>query len=642
MRHNPLPLSRADLMKVESPARYVGGEVNAVVKEEMLEELEKTRRTSFLRFAFCFPDIYEIGMSNLALQILYHVMNEDPHIACERAFSPWLDMDALMREKNVKLYSLETRTPLDQFDVLGFTLGYEMCYTNVLQMLDLSGIPFYSKERGENDPIICCGGPVAYNIEPMADFFDIVMMGEGEEMILEFCEKVREYKLSKETNHPMTRAELLRACDEIEGIYVPSLYECSYDRDVGASIRPKYEGVKTTIKKRIIKDLDKVTYPTNPVVSNMRVVHDRTYLEVFRGCIRGCRFCQAGFVYRPVREKSVDVLCEQGRLLEKNTGYDEMGLLSLSTSDYTEFPELAEKLLDTFEGHHTSLSLPSLRLDSFSLDLMEKVQSTRKSGLTFAPEAGTQRLRDVINKNIREEDIFSSLRLAFQGGWSTVKLYFMLGLPTETDEDVIAIADLASRIEKLYFDVGRETGQRMRRLDITVSTSLFIPKPFTPFQWEKQDSKEELIRKQKLLKDHIRSRNIHYAWHDFDSSVWEVVLARGDRRLSPVLLEGYQKGLFYDAWDDHFKFDQWLEILTSHGLSVDDFARAFSEEETLPWDHVSVGVTKKFLLSERHLAYAEQTTPSCREHCSGCGIACFGVGECFSGRQDNTGKAGES
>ena len=638
MKINPVPLSKSDLMSVESPARYVGGEFNAVIKEDMLDELEKTGKTSYVRFAFCFPDIYEIGMSNLALQILYHVLNESDFVACERAFSPWLDMDKILREKNIPLYSQETKTPLCDFDILGFTLGYEMCFTNVLQMMDLGKIPLLQKDRGEDDPIICCGGPVAYNVEPMADFFDIAMMGEGEEMILELSEKIREYKLSKNTDHPMTRQQLLRNCDEIEGIYVPSLYEVSYnydktsDKPLGANIRPIEDGIKTTIKKRIIKDLDTCTYPTSPVVSNLRVVHDRSYLEVFRGCIRGCRFCQAGFIYRPVREKSVEVLCEQGRQLEKNTGYDEMGLLSLATSDYTRFPELAENLLTTFEGHHTSLSLPSLRLDSFSLDLMEKVQSTRKSGLTFAPEAGTQRLRDVINKNIKEEDIFSALRLAFMGGWSTVKLYFMLGLPTETDEDVLGIADLASRIEKLYYDVGRETGQKMRRLEITVSTSLFIPKPFTPFQWEPQNTKEELMRKQKLLKDHIRSRNIRYAWHDFDSSVWEVVLARGDRRLAPVILEGYKAGHFFDAWDDHFRFNEWVEILEKHGLKIEDFAREYSEEEILPWDHVSVGVNKKFLLSERHKAHEETTTPSCREHCSGCGAATFGVGECFAKR----------
>ncbi len=632
MKNYPVPLSKSDLMSVESPARYVGGEFNAIIKEDMMEEIEKTGKTSYVRFAFCFPDIYEIGMSNLALQILYHVLNESDFVACERAFSPWLDMDKILREKKIPLYSQETKTPLCDFDILGFTLGYEMCFTNVLQMMDLGRIPLLARDRGEDDPVICCGGPVAYNVEPMADFFDIVMMGEGEEMILEVSKKVHEYKLSKSTSTPISRAQLLRNCDEIEGVYVPSLYTVTYDKKTGATVVPADDSVKKVIKKRIITDLDTCSYPTSPVVSNMRVVHDRCYLEVFRGCIRGCRFCQAGFIYRPVREKSVEVLCEQGRQLEKNTGYDEMGLLSLATSDYTEFPALAENLLETFEGHHTSLSLPSLRLDSFSLDLMEKVQSTRKSGLTFAPEAGTQRLRDVINKNIREEDIFSALRLAFMGGWSTVKLYFMLGLPTETDEDVLGIADLAKRIEKLYFDVGRETGQKMRRPDITVSTSLFIPKPFTPFQWEPQNTKEELMRKQSLLKDNLRSRNIHYAWHDFDSSVWEVVLARGDRRLAPVLLEGYQTGHFFDAWDDHFRFKDWVEILEKHGLTIEDFSREFSEEETLPWDHVSVGVNKKFLLSERHNAHAEKTTPSCREHCSGCGAATFGVGECFAKR----------
>ena len=630
MKQYPVPLSKSDLMQVESPARYVGGEFNAVIKEDMMDEIEETGKTSYVRFAFCFPDIYEIGMSNLALQILYNVLNKSDFVACERAFSPWFDMDKILREKHIPLYSQETKTPLCDFDVLGFSLGYEMCYTNVLQMMDLGNIPLLAKDRTEKDPIMCCGGPVAFNIEPMADFFDVVMMGEGEEMILELCEKIREYKLSRDTVHPMSKEEFLLACDSIEGIYVPSLYDVTYDKETGAHITPKKEGIKTTIRKRIISDLDTCEYPVSPVVSNLRVVHDRSYLEVFRGCIRGCRFCQAGFIYRPVREKSTAVLCEQGRLLEKNTGYDEMGLLSLATSDYTHFPELAENLLSTFDGHHTSLSLPSLRLDSFSLDLMEKVSSTRKSGLTFAPEAGTQRLRDVINKNIREEDIFSALRLAFMGGWSTVKLYFMLGLPTETDEDVIGIADLAQRIEKLYYDIGRETGRKMRRLEITVSTSLFIPKLFTPFQWEMQNSKEELIRKQRLLKDHLKSRNIRYAWHDFDSSVWEVVLARGDRRLCPVLLEGYRAGHFFDAWDDHFRFGEWVEILEKHGLKIEDYAREYSEEETLAWEHVDVGVKKQFLLSERHKAHEETTTPSCREKCSACGATCFGVGECFS------------
>ena len=464
MKTRPVPLSKSDLMKVESPARYVGGEFNAVIKEDMLEELEKTGKTSYLRFAFCFPDIYEIGMSNLALQILYHVLNDDPHIACERAFSPWLDMDSILREKNIALYSQETKTPLCDFDVLGFTLGYEMCYTNVLQMMDLGKIPLLSKDRGEEDPLICCGGPCAYNIEPMADFFDIAMMGEGEEMILEMSHMIREYKLSKDTDHPISRAQLLKNLDQIEGIYIPSLYEVTYRKKdevkegepYGALLHPLSEGVKTTIKKRIIKDLDTCSYPTAPVVSNLRVVHDRSYLEVFRGCIRGCRFCQAGFIYRPVREKSVEVLCEQGRLLEKNTGYDEMGLLSLATSDYTHFPELAENLLSTFEGHHTSLSLPSLRLDSILKDSLEETQKERKTSLTFAPEAGTQRLRDVINKGVTEEDLIEKVTDAFQGGWSSVKLYFMIGLPTETYEDLDRIAVLAQKVPRCYFSVRKE------------------------------------------------------------------------------------------------------------------------------------------------------------------------------------------
>lgn len=626
---NKVTISRADLMSVESPGRYVGGEYGATIKEDVIAQLEEKGYCDQVRFAFCFPDVYEIGMSNLALQILYKCLNDSDNCYCERAFSPWLDMDKVMREKNYDLFTLETKSPLKDFDVVAFTLGYEMCYTNVLQMLDLSHIPFMSKDRKESDPIVICGGPCAYNIEPMADFFDVALLGEGEEVIVEVADLIKEYKDSGKKD----KRELLVRLSQIEGVYVPSLYEPIYEGDTYKGLKSLDERVPSTIMKRIIRDLDSVSYPTNPVVPNIRIVHDRAYLELFRGCIRGCRFCQAGYINRPVREKTPATLCRQGIEIEHNTGYDELGILSLSTSDYTGLRELTDGLLEAYEGHHSSLSLPSLRIDNFALDLMEKVSQTRKSGLTFAPEAGTQRLRDVINKGICEEDILKSLRLAFAGGWSTVKLYFMLGLPTETMEDVEGIADLAKKIEDLYYEVAREQGIKARRPEITVSTSMFIPKPFTALQWEAQNSKEEFLEKQGYLRSLLkRSRNVKYIWHDVESSLWEVILARGDRRLNGVILDGYKKGCFYDAWDDQFKYDVWMETLHEHGLTWETFARSYDSDEVLPWDHISIGVTKKFLKSEREKAYAQVITPPCRTKCSACGAQCFKVGECYASK----------
>lgn len=624
---NQVKISRKDLMSVESPGRYVGGEFGSVIKENVLEQLEKTGTCKEVRTAFCFPDVYEIGMSNLALQILYKCLNDMEECWCERVFSPWVDMDAVMRKSNIELYSMESKSPLKDFDVVAFTLGYEMCYTNVLQMLDLGKIPFRTKDRKENDPIVVCGGPCAYNIEPMADFFDLAMMGEGEELIVEVTKIIKKYKDEGKKD----RRKLLVELSQLEGVYVPSLYEPVYEDGRYVGLNKLHESAPDTIRKRIIKDLDNVPYPTNPVIPNIRIIHDRAYLEIFRGCIRGCRFCQAGFIYRPVREKSSETLCRQGIEIEHNTGYDELGILSLSSSDYTGLKELTDGLLEAFEGRHTSLSLPSLRIDNFALDLMEKVSQTRKSGLTFAPEAGTQRLRDVINKGICEEDIMKSLSLAFAGGWSTVKLYFMLGLPTETMEDVEGIADLARKIEKLYFDVCREQGIKARRPEITVSTSMYIPKPFTPFQWEKQNTKEEFLQKQSHLRSLLKSKNIKYIWHDVETSLWESVLARGDRRLCDVIEDGYRKGCFYDAWDDHFKYDTWMETLTEHGLTWEMFAKGFDvDDEHLPWEHIDVGVNMSFFKKEREKAYREEITPPCRTKCSACGAQCFKVGECYA------------
>ncbi len=594
------------LKSVSKPGRYIGGEFNSVVKN---------RDEVGVRFAFCFPDTYEIGMSNLGVRILYDVLNKDKDVWCERVYAPWTDMKEKMEEYNIPLCAVESGDSLDSFDMVAFSLQYEMCYTTVLAMLKLAGFPLWAKDRAEDCPIIIGGGPCVYNSEPVADFFDLINVGEGEEVLLEICHLYD--RMKKDGSY--TRSAFLRAASHIDGVYIPSLYKVSYNDDgTIKEYKPLYDDVPKKIKKRIIEDMDTASYPEKLVMPYIETVHDRIVLEVYRGCIRGCRFCQAGMVYRPVREKSVETLCKQAKCLYDNTGYDEISLISLSISDYSELPALTDSLLEWTDKSHVSLSLPSLRIDSFSEELMRKVSSVRTGGLTFAPEAGTQRLRDVINKNVTEEDLMRSVGIAFRGGKSNVKLYFMNGLPTETDEDILGIAALAKKVVDQYYAMPKP--ERPKGLGVTVSVSCFVPKPFTPFQWEKQDTYSELMRKQELLKSAITDRRIKYAYHDAKVSFIEAVLARGDRRLAPAIAYLAEKGQMLDAWDEFFNYDLWIEAFEKCGVDPDFYtSRGFGLDEVLPWDIIDVGVTKNFLLRERNKAYEGETTPSCAEHCSGCG-----------------------
>lgn len=603
------------LMRVQKPTRYTGGEMNQCVKNP---------KDVFVRFGFCFPDVYEIAMSHLGIKILYYILNRREDTYCERVFAPWDDMEKEMRNEGRKLFALETGDEVTNFDILGFTLQYEMSYSNVVNMLDLAGIPIYAKDRDENCPVICAGGPCAYNGEPVADFIDFFMMGEGEEVINEAVDIYSDWKKSGKKS----KKELLERLAEVDGVYVPSFYDVEYNSDgTIKSVTPNNPHAKKVITKRIMKNFDETIAPDTIIVPYGEVVHDRVMLEVFRGCIRGCRFCQAGYVYRPVRERKAETLGTLAEKLLSCSGYDEISLSSLSTSDYRELKELTDYLLEMTEKKKIGLSLPSLRIDNFSLELMNKVQKVRKTGITFAPEAGTQRLRDVINKNITEENIMESTSRLFAGGWTNVKLYFMIGLPTETEEDVAAIAGLAQRVLEKYFEIPKE--ERAKNINITVSSSSFVPKPFTAFQWAKQDSRDEIINKQALLKESITSKRIRYNWHDNKVSYLEGVFARGDRRLAPVIARAVQLGCKFDAWNDYFRFDLWMKAFEDCGIEPDFYLRERKYDECLPWDHINVGVTKKFLMNENEKAKRAETTPNCREKCAGCGAASFRTGVCY-------------
>ncbi len=604
------------LKKVQKPARYIGNEFNSVHKE-MLEGM--------VSFAFCFPDVYEVGMSHLGMKILYHMLNERNDTVCERVFAPWVDMEDELRSADIPLLSLESHTPICEFDIVGFTLQYEMSYSNVINMLDMAHIPLKAKDRGENDTFVCAGGPCAYNGEPIADVIDFFILGEGEEVNNEVIDAYKEWKLEKGS-----RIDFLKKIAHIEGVYVPQFYDVEYNDDKTVkSIKPNWDGVPQKVKKRIVKELDNAYILDKMIVPFMDIVHDRITLEIFRGCIRGCRFCQAGYLYRPVREHSTEKLVDAAKKMIESTGYEEMSLSSLSTSDYTCLHELIDKLLEITVDKRINLSLPSLRVDNFSMELMEKVQTVKKSGLTFAPEAGTQRLRDVINKNVLEEDLLRTSRIAFEGGYNRIKLYFMIGLPTETEEDVVGIANLAQKVVDVFYSIPKEI-RKGRQLTVTVSTSSFVPKPFTPFQWEPQNRIDTLIEKQKLLKEHIKTKSISYNWHQSHVSFLEAVFAKGDRRLCDVLIAAQKKGCRFDGWDEHFAYDKWLEAFLDCNVDPEFYAyRRIDHSEILPWEHIDIGVSKAHLIKEHKLAYNEKTTPSCREKCSGCGAASFEGGVCF-------------